>query len=160
MKLSIALIAVTGAFAGSAISAVNQRSSAQDWSTRAVRAEQELVQTRAEADTLRGGLKDASVEGTKLTERIDELANEKAQSADDRSASEVQRDTYKRIAQEYATVSSAWQSCVKGHEKYEDVLSEPARYDANDVKRFLKELETLCLDAENKEQSLRSQLGQ
>ena len=160
MKLSVALIAVTGGFAGSFISAVNQRSNAQDWAGRAIRAEQELVQVRAEADVLRDGLKEASTEGVQLTDRIDELSNEKAQTVDDKAASEVQRDTYKRIAQEYATVSSAWQSCVKGHEKYEEVLSDPERYDANDVKRFLKELETLCLDAETKEQSLRSQLGQ
>lgn len=160
LKLAVALIAVAGALVGSSLAALSQRSNATEWSERAIAAEEELVQKRAEVKTLQEGLDAAMDDGSELTERIDQLANEKAQTVDDKAASEVQRDAFKRIAQGYATVTAKWKSCVAGHEKYEEVLSNPGRYDQNDVKRFLNDLEAVCSEAEREEQSLQSQLEQ
>jgi hypothetical protein len=160
LKLAVALFAVAGALVGSSLAALSQRSNATAWSQRALVAEQELVQKRAEVAALEEGLAAATTEGSELTERIDELANEKAQTVDDKTASEVQRDAFKRVAQGYAAVAAKWKSCVAGHEKYEDVLSNPGQYDATDVKRFLSDLEAVCSEAEREEQSLQSQLAQ
>jgi hypothetical protein len=157
--VTVALVAVTGALIGAGMSALQNRSNAEAWARRAVDAEVELADKRAALDEATAGLDELESLSSGLQERVDELADDKAQSGDNIAMVEMQRDAFERVAQGYADVTAKWQTCVEGHEQYQQVLANPAKYDSGDVKRFLKDLETLCSDAQDADDKLRSQLS-
>jgi hypothetical protein len=157
--VTVALVAVTGALIGAGMSALQNRSNAEAWARRAVDAEVELADKRAALDEATAGLDELESLSSGLQERVDELADDKAQSGDNIAMVEMQRDAFERVAQGYADVTAKWQTCVEGHEQYQQVLTNPAKYDSGDVKRFLKDLETLCSDAQDADDKLRSQLS-
>lgn len=153
------LIAVSGALVGTTISALRLRSNASEWSKRAVAAEVELADKRASLDSATRELETASKLSDQYQERIDELANDKAQSGDEIALADVERAAYERIAKAYSDVTLKWQACVDGHEEYEKVLADRGRYNAADVKRFMNDLEKVCSEAQAADDDLRSQLS-
>lgn len=159
VTLSIVLIAVCGALVGTTISALRLRSDAHEWNKRAIAAEVELTDKRAALEAATRELATTSKLSDEYRERIDELANDKAQSGDEIALADVERAAYERIARAYSDVTLKWQACVDGHEQYEKVLADRGRYNAADVKRFVNDLEKACSEAQTADDDLRSQLS-
>ncbi len=159
VKLTIALIAVCGALFGAVGAALKWRGDNAVWRDRAIAAEVELVSVRPALRDAKDALEKLEEQSVTLQERVAELANEKAEAQDNVAIVEVERASFERIAAAYAEVSVKWSACVKGHEQYQQVLKERSKYDANDVKRFLRELEVTCRTAEEADEELRSQLS-
>jgi TolA-binding protein len=157
--VTAALISVSGALIGASIAALQMRGDARGWSKRAIAAEVELADKRAALESATTQLAELETRSEELQNRVDELADNKAQHGDDLAMVEMQRDAYERIATGYADVTLKWQACVKGHEQYERVLADRSKYDAADVRRFLKDLEELCTEAQDADAKLRSQLS-
>lgn len=159
VKLIVALVAVCGALVGSAVAALRWRSDNEVWRDRALSAEVELTKVKPALERAEAALAAIEEESGALQERVAELANEKAQAQDSVAIVEVERAAFERVAKAYSEVSAKWAACVKGHEQYEVVLKNTAKYDSADVRRFLKDLEGLCSDAQKADDVLRSQLS-
>lgn len=158
--IAVALFAVCGLLAGTAVAAVRWRADNAVWRARALAAETKQAKAEVGLASARRELTALSKESAELRERVDEIANEKAGVEDDVAMAKVERDSYERLATRFADTIELWRECVKGHEQWAQVLANKSRYNTADVKRYYSDLEAVCTDAEQADDALRSQLSQ
>lgn len=157
--LAFALFAVSGLLIGSSFSALKWRSDNAVWRARALSAEGSLADAKEALKGASGELDELRAESAELRERVDELANEKAGVQDDVAMADLERAAYERLAKRYAATIELWRECVNGHEQWLSVLANKNSYKQSELKRYYSDLEAVCNEAEEEDNSLRSQLS-
>ncbi|WP_448071729.1 hypothetical protein [Georgenia yuyongxinii] len=125
---------------------------AADLGTRLAQAQADLDQRTSELGTAQSQLQAAR-------DRIVALADEKAQTGDEREAQRQLAEYQERISAAAGSVASALQECVSGQEQLIGYLRDAELFEPSALESFEAEVATFCDQAEAANADLQRELG-
>jgi chromosome segregation ATPase len=134
-----------------------QRNSAE-WEEKAHEYAEEVATLRMQLDGANSELQAARDQLSTATARITDLANEKAQLGDENVASQQYLDYQTQVSAAAATVASALGQCVSGQEQLVGYLKDADQYEADDLRRYERQVNTLCANADQANEALQREL--
>ena len=156
--LAVLLVATIAVGAYLWVTTVRWQRNAADWQEKAHEHAEEVASLRMQLEGANTELQAARDQLSTATARITDLANEKAQLGDENVASQQYLDYQTQVSAAAATVASALGQCVSGQEELVGYLKEADQYQAADLNRYEQQVNALCADAENANESLQKEL--
>ncbi|MPV90290.1 hypothetical protein GB882_16575 [Georgenia ruanii] len=158
--LAVVLVATlaTGAYLAVLARAWSARADVLD--TTATDLGRRLAQTEADLDQRSSDLGAVQAQLQTAQDRLVQLADEKAQTGDDREAQRQLAAYQARVSEAARAVASALQECVRGQERLIGYLKDQERYDPASLAGFEGDVTRLCDQAEAANTQLQRELGQ
>ncbi|GAB2502832.1 hypothetical protein GCM10027063_47660 [Promicromonospora xylanilytica] len=158
--LAVLLVATIAVGAYLWVTTVRWQRSSAEWEEKAHEHAEEVASLRMQLDGANNELQAARDQLSTATARITDLANEKAQLGDENVASQQYLDYQTQVSGAAATVASALGQCVSGQEQLVGYLKDADQYEAADLRRYERQVNALCEDAERANESLQQELRQ
>ncbi|TRW44890.1 hypothetical protein [Georgenia yuyongxinii] len=117
-----------------------------------------LAQSQADLDQRTSELGTAQSQLQASRDRIVELADEKAQTGDERETQRQLAEYQERVSAAAGSVASALQECVRGQEQLIGYLKDAELFDASALESFEAEVATFCDQAEAANADLQREL--
>jgi len=156
--LAVLLVATIAVGAYLWVTTVRWQRSSADWQEKAHEYAEEVASLRMQLEGASTELQAARDQLSTATARITDLANEKAQLGDENVVSQQYIDYQTQVSAAAATVASALGQCVSGQEQLVGYLKDADQYEAADLRRYERQVNALCADAENANESLQQEL--
>jgi chromosome segregation ATPase len=136
----------------------HQRASEQ-WHELAQRKADELAVSQQDLTGARSELAAVRDQLATATQRITQLADEKAQAGDKVAAQQKLADYQQRISAAAASVASALDRCVTSQQTLIGYLGQAASYSSADLARYSADVGTLCRSAQDANAALQTELS-
>jgi chromosome segregation ATPase len=136
------------------------RSGADAWEAQARAQGESVADLQARLDATSQELASTRDQLTSATARITQLADEKAQLGDENAASGQYLDYQRRVSEAAGVVARALDRCTQGQAQLITYLRAPDQYDAADVERFRRDVQSLCQQASDANTQLQQELDQ
>ncbi|MFI6425235.1 hypothetical protein [Promicromonospora sp. NPDC050880] len=156
--LAVLLVATIAVGAYLWVTTVRWQRNAAEWEEKAHEYAEEVATLRMQLDAAGSELQAARDQLSTATARITDLANEKAQLGDENVASQQYLDYQTQVSAAAGTVASALGQCVSGQEQLVGYLKEADQYQAEDLRRYERQVNALCDEAEQANQTLQQEL--
>jgi chromosome segregation ATPase len=156
--LAVVLVATIAVGAYLWLTTVRWQRSSTEWEEKARGYAEEVASLRMQLDGANSELQAARDQLSTATARITDLANEKAQLGDENVASQQYLDYQTQVSAAAATVASALGQCVSGQEQLVGYLKEAEQYEAADLRRYERQVNALCADADDANEALQREL--
>jgi hypothetical protein len=130
------------------------------WEARARGYAEEVGTLRAELDGVNAELVSSREQLATATQRITDLANEKAQLGDENVASKQYLDYQMRVSEAASVVATALGQCTQAQSQLISYLEDADAYDPADLERFAGDVEGLCDQANKANEQLQQELEQ
>jgi len=156
--LAILLVATIAVGAYLWVTTLRWQSTSAQWEEKAHEYADEVASLRMQLDGASSELEAARDQLSTATARITDLANEKAQLGDENVASQQILDYQTQVSTAAAAVASALGQCVSGQEQLVGYLKDAHQYQAADLRRYERQVNALCDDAEQANQALQREL--
>lgn len=140
------------------VTTVRWQGTSAEWEAKAHEYAEEVAALRMQLDGANSELQAARDQLSTATARITDLANEKAQLGDENVASQQYLDYQTQVSGAAATVASALGQCVSGQEQLVGYLKDANQYEPADLRRYERQVNALCEDAEQANQALQREL--
>lgn len=158
--LAVLLVAALGLAAYLWLAADRWRAASGEWESKARAHAQQVAELDARLAAATGELAASREQLATATQRITDLANEKAQLGDENVASQQYLDYQRRVSEAAGVVASALGQCTSGQSQLIEYLREPEAYDPADLDRFGQQVADLCARANEANASLQQELQQ
>ncbi|MFC8799935.1 hypothetical protein ACFT2C_19545 [Promicromonospora sp. NPDC057138] len=156
--LAVLLVATIAVGAYLWVTTVRWQRNSAEWEEKAHVYAEEVASLRMQLDGASSELEAARDQLSTATARISDLANEKAQLGDENIASQQYLDYQTQVSAAAATVASALGQCVSGQEQLVGYLKEAEQYEAADLSRYERQVNALCADADDANESLQREI--
>lgn len=156
--LAVLLVATIAVGAYLWLTTVRWQRTSAEWEDKAHEHAEEVASLRMQLDGVSSELQGARDQLSTATARITDLANEKAQLGDENVASQQYLDYQTQVSGAAATVASALGQCVSGQEQLVGYLKDANQYEAADLRRYEQQVNALCADAEQANETLQQEL--
>ncbi|KAE8763978.1 hypothetical protein GB883_11380 [Georgenia thermotolerans] len=158
MLLAVVLVVTLAAGAYLAVLARAWSARADELDATAADLGRQLAQTQADLDQRTSELGTVQTQLQTAQDRLVELADEKAQTGDDREAQRQLAAYQARVSEAAGAVASALQECVRGQEQLIGYLKDQERYDPASLAGFEGDVTSLCDQAETANADLQREL--
>ncbi|WP_454854698.1 hypothetical protein [Promicromonospora soli] len=158
--LAVLLVATIAVGAYLWVTTIRWQRNSAEWEEKAHEYAEEVASLRMQLDGASSELEAARDQLSTATARISDLANEKAQLGDENVASQQYIDYQTQVSAAAATVASALGQCVSGQEQLVGYLKEAEQYEAADLRRYERQVNALCADADDANEALQRELRQ
>jgi len=158
--LGLLLLGAIGVGAYLWLTTVRWQDDSAAWELKARGYAEEVAELRAELDGVNAELVAAREQLATATQRITDLANEKAQLGDENVASQQYLDYQTRVSEAAGVVATALGQCTAAQSQLIGYLEDSEAYDPADLDRFAGEVSELCRQANEANDQLQRELTQ
>lgn len=136
------------------------RETSAEWEAKAGGYAREVADLRLQLDGVNAELTSAREQLATATDRITDLANEKAQLGDENVASQQYLEYQRRVSEAAGVVATALGQCTDGQQELIGYLKDADSYDPADLERFESQVTDLCTQAKDANTALQQELEQ
>ncbi|ACZ30345.1 hypothetical protein Xcel_1314 [Xylanimonas cellulosilytica DSM 15894] len=158
--LTVLLLAALGLAGYLWYAADSWRADSDAWQSQARAQGESVAELQTQLDATTRELGAARDQLATATQRITQLADEKAQLGDANAASQQYLDYQRRVSEAAGVVAEALGRCTDGQAQLITYLRTPEQYDPDDLERFADEVDVLCRQATDANVQLQQELTQ
>lgn len=160
LVLSVLLVAALGLGGYLWLTTVRWQADSATWEAEARGYADRVATLQGELEATDAELVSAREQLAGATDRISDLANEKAQLGDENVASQQYLDYQTQVSEAAGAVATAMDQCVDAQTQLIGYLEDSDAYDEQDLDRFSTEVQKLCKQADAAHEQLQRELQQ